>query len=594
MMNIASLHHAYRSGDVQPADIIQQALQAARADQHNAWIYVLSDAEVAPYLQALTASAIDDLPLYGIPFAIKDNIDLVNVPTTAACPDFSYQPQASAYVVARLIAAGAIPIGKTNMDQFATGLVGVRSPHGACSNPFDKAFIAGGSSSGSAVAVAAGQVSFALGTDTAGSGRVPAAFNNILGLKPSCGALSNAGVVPACQSLDSVSIFSLNAADAALLLNTVAAYDAETAYSKDVSFEPVLQSNSALLAVPKPAQLAFFGNQQTEALFQKAVARLTDLGWQYEEVDIAPLLNAAKLLYEGAWVAERTIALEDQLQRNPDAVLAVTREIVTAGFNLSAMDAFKAQYQLEQYKQVAQQLFAKYDALLMPTAGTIYRIDEVEAEPIKLNSNLGYYTNFMNLLDLAAVAVPAGFQENGLPFGVTLCAAAGHDYRLLAFADKLQHASVGSAGLSFELPNSDIDAISPYAFDEPVVTVAVCGAHLSGLPLNHQLLERHAVRLQETSTADCYRLYALAGGPPYRPGLVRDLAGQSIIVEVWQMPSRHMGSFIDNIPAPLGIGKVELISGEWVNSFICEPVAVIDAEEITHYGGWRKYIETRG
>lgn len=584
-LDIASLRSAYRDGEVSPREMVYALLADIRCDSHAAWISVLDDKAVDQYLRRIEQSLFDDLPLYAIPFAVKDNIDLAGVPTTAACPDFGYMPARSAYVVERLVAAGAIPLGKTNMDQFATGLVGTRSPHGACKNPFNGDYLAGGSSSGSAVAVASGQVSFALGTDTAGSGRVPAAFNNIVGLKPTCGALSNRGVVPACRSLDSVSVFALNCADAAGILSVAAAYDDGEPFSRTVEFSA--ERPVRIVGVPDAKQLQFFGNEDYARLFSETVDTLQALDYEVRELDIAVLLDAARLLYEGPWVAERTLAVESILRQKPEALLPVTREIIQAGFKATAMEAFAAQYRLQAYRCEGQKLFRQCDALLLPTAGTIYTIAEVEAEPLKLNSNLGYYTNFMNLLDLCAVAVPAGFTGNGLPFGVTLCAPAAQDYRLLSLADRLQRARINRAGVQQSLPGTPV-RVPRNGF----IKLAVCGAHLSGLPLNGQLTARNAVLHEKTTTAGCYRLYALAGGPPYRPGLVRDpQGGAAIEVEVWEMPARHLGDFIAGIPAPLGIGKLELWSGEWVNGFICESCGIAGAREITEFRGWRRYIQ---
>lgn len=584
-LDIVSLHDAYRNGGISPRALVTDLLTVIRNDQRAAWISVPDDSAIDGYLRRIEQSSIDLLPLYGIPFAIKDNIDLAGLPTTAACPEFGYMPARSAHVVERLLEAGAIPLGKTNMDQFATGLVGTRSPYGVCKNPFDSGYIAGGSSAGSAVSVAAGQVSFALGTDTAGSGRMPAAFNNIVGLKPTCGALSNRGVVPACRSLDCVSVFALNCADAATVLSVTAAYDDSDPFSRPVEFS--MARTTGVIGIPREDQLRFFGNDEYARLFSETIDTLRALGFAVRELDITVLLDAARLLYEGPWVAERTLAVENLLREKPEALWPVTREIIQSGFKATAMEAFSAQYRLQGDRRETQRLFRECDVLLLPTAGTIYKIAEVEAEPVTLNGNLGYYTNFMNLLDLCAVAVPAGFTGNGLPFGVTLCAPATEDYRLLLLADRLQRARVELAGTAQVLPDRPVKTPT-HGF----IKLAVCGAHLSGLPLNGQLTERNAVLRERTTTANCYRLYALAGGPPYRPGLVRDTQGGTAIeVEVWEMPARNVGEFVAGIPAPLGIGKLELSSGEWVNGFICEPCGIGGAREITEFGGWRRYIQ---
>jgi allophanate hydrolase len=432
-----------------------------------------------------------------------------------------------------------------------------------------------------------GQVSFALGTDTAGSGRIPAAFNNLIGLKPSCGALSNSGVFPACRSLDSMSFLTLNAADAAFLLQLTAGFDRDDPYSKEIRFKAPLSKGRIVVGIPKSEQLLFFGNREYERLFDAAIGCLQELGYEVVEVDIAPLLDTARLLYEGPWIAERAIALEKVLRDCPESVLPVTRSIVELGRLPAAMEAFRAQYRLRQYQRMTQDLFTQYDLLMTPTAGTIYRISEVEADPVNLNTRLGYYTNFMNLLDLSAVAVPAGFQADGLPFGVTLCATSGSDYQLLQVAERLQAARTDFAGVGQKL--NKVSVVVP---EIPSIKLAVCGAHLAGQPLNHQLLELNATLVESTITAPRYRLYVLPGEPPFRPGLVRDMtAGNAIEVEVWNLPLEQVGAFVRQIPAPLGIGRIELVSGEWVSGFICEGYAVEQAKEITHLGSWRRFID---
>ncbi len=634
---ISSLLDGYCAGDFTPVDIVERVLaDIARAPDRRAWITILPRERVLEYATALAARAPASLPLYGVPFAIKDNIDLEGVSTTAGCPDYAYIPSRSAFVVAKLIEAGAIPIGKTNLDQFATGLVGARSPYGAGRNSFDPEYVSGGSSSGSAIAVAMGLVSFSLGTDTAGSGRVPAAFNNIIGLKVTCGALSTTGVVPACRSLDCVSIFALTAGDAARVCDVAAVFDAEDPYAKavdvrvallaDATAAPAAGTGDAATAatsslapasppfrfgVPRASQLEFFGDSEYTRLFSEAVTRLESLGGRHVEIDFEPFLATARLLYEGPWVAERYCAVGDFLERQPDSLHPVTRQIISAGRNASAADAFRAQYRLMELRRAAERAWASMDVLVTPTAGTIYRIDAVEAEPIRLNSNLGYYTNFVNLLDLAAVAVPAGFRSDGLPFGVTLVGRAVTDTRLLALADRFHRAanvplgalsipippllSVSSlapgATLRADLPPTPPGGTPSHSTGEDRIAVAVCGAHMEGLPLNHQLTSRNATLVSRTRTASKYKFYALPGGPPHRPGLVRVAAGgASIEVEVWSVPASLFGSFVAGIPTPLGIGRVELESGEQVAGFVCESYATATATDITHLGGWRRYL----
>lgn len=595
-LGIADLSAAYRAHRTTPVAVVREIYARVAASSDPAvWITLLPIDHVLEQAQVLAGCNPDSLPLYGIPFAIKDNIDLADVPTTAACAEFAYTPEHSAFVVTQLIRAGAIPIGKTNLDQFATGLVGTRSPYGACRNTFDPQYISGGSSSGSAVAVASGLVSFALGTDTAGSGRIPAAFNNLIGWKPTCGRLSSRGVVPACRSLDTISVFTLNAEDAARVCRVAEGFDVDEPYSRQAPASvraPVLTHGHFRFGVPRPEQLQFFGNDEYPRLFDSAVARLEQLGGQRVLIDFAPFVECAQLLYEGPWVAERYVAVEAMLRRAPQAFLPVTRQIIEAGSRPSAADAFRAQYQLQALRRASEGAWEKIDVLLTPTAGNIYRISEVDADPIRLNTRLGYYTNFMNLFDLAAVAVPAGFSSAGLPFGVTLAAPAWSDTALLSLAARLQRVGEATLGAT-NVPLHD-EADFDWSATGDRIAVAVCGAHLQGLPLNHQLLERGAVLLERTTTASVYRLYALAGGPPYRPGLIAvESHGASIEVEVWSVPSSEFGSFVAGIAAPLGIGKITLADQRQVSGFLCESRALAGAQDITSFGGWRSYMASR-
>ncbi len=543
------------------------------------WISRLPYAEVRAH--AATAGENSPArPLAGATFAIKDNIDLAGLPTTAACPEFAYEPAESAPVVQRLIDAGAVPLGKTNLDQFATGLVGVRSPYGVPVNPYGHAFIPGGSSSGSAVAVAAGLCSFALGTDTAGSGRVPAAFNNLVGLKPTRGLLSTRGVVPACRTLDCVSIFARTVGDAAEVLGVAAAYDPLDPYSR-LAAPPVLdECGTPRIGVPRAGQLEFFGDEGAAALFAAAVERWRSLGATIVEVDFAPFLAAARLLYEGPWVAERYAAIREFIEAKPEALHPVTRKITEGAKAIDAASSFAAMYRLAALRREAEAVWTDIDVLLTPTAGTIYTVAQVEADPVQLNSNLGYYTNYLNLFDLCAVAVPAGFLTNGMPWGVTLVAPAFCDDRVLRFAAKFLGEAEPARALS--APG-------------PMVRVAVCGAHLSGLPLNWQLTKRGGRLVAPTRTAPAYRLYALPGTTPPKPGLVRvDEGGAPIEVEIWELPEAAYGGFVAGIPAPLGIGTITLEDGSTVQSFLCEAVAVREARDVTSFGGWRAYLKSGG
>ncbi len=584
-LSIYALQKAYAEGSLTPEAVIDYIQQQTLRHQDNPiWIYQLSKQEIQPYLDAPKDRSPDELPLYGIPFAIKDNIDLAGIPTTAACKAYEYVPTESAFVVQQLIDAGAIPIGKTNLDQFATGLVGTRSPYGAVANAFNSDYVSGGSSSGSSVAVALGLVSFSLGTDTAGSGRVPAAFNNLIGLKPSRGLWSNRGVIPACLTLDCVTVFAFNPDDAEAVHTVAATFDREDAYSRHVQNKTPIKKQFRF-GVPKKENLKFFGNGDTEALFYNSLERLKDIGGEAIEIDMQPFLDAAKLLYEGPWVAERYAAIEEFMQTHVDELYPTTRAIIEPAINATAVSAFKSQYKLQAYKRICDEILESVDLVVTPTAGTIYTIAEVNENPIQLNSNLGYYTNFMNLLDYSAIAVPAGMQSNGLPAGVTFFAPAFCDLALLGYAKcycQNLDISMGNTGFDWQ-PSAEVKA------NPDMVNIVVCGAHLSDLPLNYQLTERNAQLISQTSTAPKYRLYALPDGK--RPGMLRDEQhGAAIEVEVWQIPMEHYGSFVNGIPAPLGIGTVELSDGTMAQGFVCEHYAIQGAKEITELGGWRRYI----
>jgi len=586
-LSIDHLLASYRNGIQTPREVLGRIRERAQAiaDNH-IWIHLLDEAETAPWLDALADSDPASLPLYGIPFAIKDNIDLALIPTTAACAEFTYTPVQSAFVVERLIAAGAVPVGKTNLDQFATGLTGARSPWGAVCNAFDPRYIAGGSSSGSAVAVAKGLASFALGTDTAGSGRVPAAFNNLIGIKPTRGLLSSAGVVPACRSLDCMSVFALDCADAAAVMAVAGGFDARDPYAREARPGPPAQARFRF-GLPREEQLEFFGDAAAAELYHASLERLVQLGGAPVFIDLEPFLEAARLLYQGPWLAERYTAVEAFIESHGEAMLPVTREIIAAGRALGAVEAFKGLHRLKALRRAADNILGSVDFVVTPTAGTIYTLEAVNREPVTLNSRLGYYTNFMNLLDCAAVAVPAGFRADGLPFGVTLFAPAFHDAALLAYAARLHHAG----GLALGATGRPVPAPPDAAAHDERIRLVVCGAHLQGLPLNHQLTTRGARLVAATRTASRYRLYALAGGPPQRPGLVRAVAGGAAIeVEVWELPLAELGGFVAGIPAPLGIGTVELEDGTWHKGFICEPCALEEAVDITACGGWRAWL----
>jgi allophanate hydrolase len=437
-LSISHLQTQYREGSLTPTTLVKQLdVEIGEANSHKIWIQRLSLDEMLVYVKNLEGKDTASLPLYGIPFAIKDNIDLAGVPTTAACPDFAFTPQKSATVVQKLIDAGAIPIGKTNLDQFATGLVGTRSPYGACKNSINPAYISGGSSAGSAVSVALNMASFSLGTDTAGSGRVPAAFNNLVGVKPSLGLVSTTGILPACRTLDCVSIFAKNVTDAETALQVAQGFDVDDAYSRQAPISEATIGNSFVFGVPKPSQLAFFGNATAPQLFQQAIQQLEKIGGKMLEIDFAPFLETAQLLYEGPWVAERYAAIKTFFDSKPEAIFPTTYKIISNAAKFSAADTYNAMYKLKALQRKAEAVWSDIDVLVTPTSGTIYKIAEVEIDPVQSNTNLGYYTNFMNLLDMAAIAVPTGFYSNGIGFGITISAPAFSDNALLNLAKKL-------------------------------------------------------------------------------------------------------------------------------------------------------------
>ncbi len=583
-MQISSLLEGYRTGARSVREVIREAQAVMDSVPAAVWIERLDADRVESYIRGVEAASAAELPLYGIPFVIKDNIDLEGVPTTAGCPDYTYRPQESAFVVQKLLAAGAIPLAKTNLDQFATGLVGTRSPYGACPNSFNPEYISGGSSSGSAYAVAAGCCSFSLGTDTAGSGRVPACFNNLVGLKPSRGLLSCRGVVPACRSLDCVSIFALNSSDAGIVLQVAGVYDESDAYARSLPLPPG-RHNGWKFGVPKSEQLKFFGNTEYEKQFYRSIILLEECGGEKVEIDFRPFIEAANLLYSGPWVNERYAAVGEFITNNPGSVLETTSKIVSSGLGITAPEVFRAMYKLQEYKQRTDKILAGVDFLLTPTAGTCYRISEVQEEPVALNTNLGFYTNYMNLLDYAAVAVPTGMTPT-VPFGVTLVASAGADRKLLAVSAALHAASGLSAG------RGGYPVINEPAAETPAeyIELAVCGAHLRGFPLHEQLLELGAEFVSEVRSAAEYRMYALNGGGVLKPGLIHDLtAGTAVYMEVYRMSAAAFGKFVSMILAPLGIGKVRLEDGRVIPGFIGEAEIAGYGLEITEFADWRLY-----
>ncbi|HTH94721.1 MAG TPA: allophanate hydrolase [Rhodocyclaceae bacterium] len=593
---LADWRAAYASG-TKPKDLISSLLKHF-PDADPAWINRIDNKQLTLRCLALEQQAATNgkeaLPLYGIPIAVKDNIDVAGLITTCACPEFAYLPEDSATVVKQLEAAGAVIVGKTNLDQFATGLVGTRSPYGVVPNTFDARFISGGSSSGSASVVARGLVPLALGTDTAGSGRVPAGHNNLVGFKPTRGHVSNHGLVPACRTLDCITVFSLTVEDAELAMSVMGGFDVNDPYSRHAPARAPGLPTNPVLGVPADPQ--WFGDTAAQALYNATLQRLETEGVQIKPLDFTPLFQVAALLYEGPWVAERYAAIEALLDEKPNAVHPVVRCIIEKALGKTAVDAFNGEYRRMELARVAESLIAGVDGLLVPTAPTIYPINEVLADPVTLNSRMGVYTNFVNLLDWSAIALPAGVREGGdkagLPFGITVIMPAWQENRLIEFGKRWQKSLRWPLGNS-KKPIPRVQVSTPPKLDGQVL-VAVVGAHLSGMPLNYQLIERGAFLVEKTTTSTDYQLYALANTQPPKPGLLRGAtgagSGAAIEVEVWAMPVERFGSFVALIPAPLGIGTLSLADGSQVKGFICEPAGLHDAVDITTDGGWRNYL----
>jgi len=598
---VRALLDAYRRGDTSPSNTVADVLhRLATTHRPEAWILRVPQADLharACALERLLAeegpSLFARMPLFGVPFAVKDNVDVAGLPTTAACKAFSYTPGDTAFAVARLLDAGAILVGKTNLDQFATGLVGTRSPYGAVRQIDRDDYVSGGSSSGSAIAVAAGIAAFSLGTDTAGSGRVPAGYNGLVGLKPSLGLVSKRGVVPACRTLDTLSVFAHDVGDAWHVLQTIAAFDARDEYAKKV---PSRGLRREPLRVAIPDHLEFFGDRHAAAAFGATLKGIaTGLSIAPSTFAFAPLQQVAALLYDGPWVSERRAALGEFFDTNRADIDPTVATVIGQAQRFDAAAAFNGQYTLARLKRQVDALFDNVDALIVPTAPTHPTIAEVEANPIEVNSRLGLYTNFVNLLDLCALAVPGVRRADGLPAGITLIAPAGSDQQLAVLGARIQAQFDDAA----DRHDAAAIAAAPLPPQEPTVVLAVVGAHLRGEPLNFQLREAGAVFIEATKTAPRYRLYALAGTTPPKPGLVRQpesADGDAIAIELWDVPLRTFGAFVAQVSAPLAIGSVETADGRIVKGFVCEPAAVAagaQSLDITAYGGWRAYLADR-
>lgn len=592
---IAALHQAYAQGHSPDAVIADLYRRIAAVDDPGIFISLLPEAEARKSAEALPPFDPVAKPLWGVPFAVKDNIDVAGLPTTAACPDFAYIPDRSAFAVERLLDAGAILVGKTNLDQFATGLVGVRTPYPIPRNSFDAAYVPGGSSSGSAVAVAHGLVSFALGTDTAGSGRVPAGLNNVVGLKPSLGTVSADGMLPACRTLDTISVFAGTVGDADIVFRAIAAYDAGDPFSHPAatSARASAMPPGLRVGVPDSAGRRFGGDPLSEAAFDATIADLASLGLPAPQpADLTSFFKAADLLYNGPWVAERYQALRPVIEQTPGILHPVTRQIIAGATAFTAADAFAGLYELAELRRAAEAIWNRIDVLVVPTYPRPRTLADLEADPVGPNSELGTYTNFVNLLDLCALAVPGRFRADGFPSGVTLIAPRGRDALLSTIGSKLHAAAglyVGRSSLPVPHPDD-----TPSSLRTGEIELVVVGAHLSGMPLNRELTSRNARYLRAVPTLPEYRLFALPGGPPFRPGLMRVAPGEgaAIAAEVWAISPEGFGTFVDGIPAPLGIGTTRLADGTTPKGFIVEAEGIKGATDISRFGGWRAYMES--
>jgi allophanate hydrolase len=591
---IADLHARYAQG-MQPAEVISEIYRRIPAvNDPGIFITLLPEANALAAAERLGRFDPAAKPLWGIPFAAKDNIDVAGLPTTAACPEFAYTPGESAFAVQRLLDAGAILIGKTNLDQFATGLVGVRTPYPVPKNAFNPAYVPGGSSSGSAVAVAHGLVTFALGTDTAGSGRVPAGLNNIVGLKPSLGSVSARGVVPACRTLDTISIFAGTVADADTAYRVMQVYDAKDSWSRSlpVPAQPGSVPPGLRIGVPDTRSRHFGADSLSEAAFDATLGDLEGIrsGRKFASIDMSVLFDVANLLYSGPWIAERYHAIRGMIERNPASLHPTTRRVIATATSYSAADAFDGLYRLAELRRLAEPIWNTIDVLVVPTYPRPRTVADLESDPIGPNSELGTYTNFVNLLDLCALAVPGRFRSDGFPSGVTLIAPRGQDGLLAAIGSHLHAASgvpIGRTAALLPQPKNSLTVAAPGEIE-----LVVVGAHLSGMPLNHELTARNARFLRAGATTTDYKLYALAGGPPFRPGLMRVACGdgKAIATEVWALSSEALGSFMAGLPGPLGIGTTKLADGTSPKGFIVEAEGIVGAKDVSEFGGWRAYI----
>ena len=587
---IQNLKDAYKNG-LSPKDVINEIFNRIKIiDDQNIFIN-LSNLD-SLYNQANNLGSFNpNMPLWGIPFTVKDNIDVNKIETTAGCSEFSYIPENDAFTVNLLKKSGALMIGKTNLDQFATGLVGMRSPYGAPLNAVDPLIVPGGSSSGSAVSVSHGIVSFSLGTDTAGSGRVPAALNNIVGLKPSLGSLSSSGVVPACRTIDTVSVLAMTVEDAYNVFTILNEYDEKDSYSKSFKKLPLsLPLHRKKIGIPDKSSIKFFDDKFQSESFESSINKLKLNDFEIVPINFEPLYEVAQLLYEGSWVAERYTVIDDLLKKSPKAIHSVTRQIIQKAENFSASDTFLDYYKLSDLKRKLKPILSSVDMLCVPSIPTFYSVNDLKKDPITPNSNLGTYTNFANLLDMCGITVPTDPRIDGRPGSITLLGMSGDDSLVASTAILFEkNCKRYLGGTKFDLENSN-DLEEDHTSS---IKIAVCGAHMEGLTLNWQLKDLGAHFIQKSKTSSYYNLFALTDLNPIRPGLLRSFNqdGNAINLEIWSVPKKNFGKFIEYVQAPLSIGSVELEDGKWIKGFLCETYGTINAKNISHIGDWREYIK---
>jgi len=589
-LTIENLKNAYKNG-LSPEEVINEIFNRIKIINDPNIFINLSNLDSLHAEVKNLGSFNPNMPLWGIPFAVKDNIDVNKIVTTAGCHEFSYIPKDDAFTVNLLKKSGALMIGKTNLDQFATGLVGVRSPYGAPLNAVDQLIVPGGSSSGSAVSVGHGIVSFSLGTDTAGSGRVPAALNNIVGLKPSLGSLSSSGVVPACRTIDTVSVFAMTVEDAYNVFTILNEYDEKDSYSRSFKKLPLsLPQHPIKIGIPDKSSIRFFNDNFQSESFDRNINKLKLNDFEITPINFEPFYEIAQLLYEGSWVAERYTVIEDLLKKNSKAIHNVTRQIIKKAENFSAADTFEDYYKLSELKRKVKPILSSVDMLCVPSIPTFYSVNDLINDPFTPNSNLGTYTNFVNLLDMCGITVPTDPRIDGRPGSITFLAMSGEDNLVASTAILFEkNCKRYLGGTKFELENpNDLKEYLNSSID-----IAVCGAHMEGLTLNWQLRDLGAHFVKKSKTSSHYKLFALTNLNPIRPGLLRSFSqdGNTINLEIWRIPKKNFGKFIEYVQAPLSIGSVELEDGKWIKGFLCENSGTINAKNISNIGDWREYIK---